>query len=159
MYKNIEQLAEHEINAACAEIISVANEIARQTNTHFRRVHTDWTTFNDFVRVWVEDNMLHVGIHTYRDIHIDTSNLSYSEAIEFAWDAENIFNENASTWRAKLDELYENDDLSFEAFEYAEDLVDKEVDATLERIASRVDDWIDSAECWYGSDEWAEEVA
>ena len=159
MDKSIEQLAEHEINKACAEIMSVANEIARQTNTHFRRVHTTWTTINEFVRVWAEDNMLHVGPHTYKDIHIDVSDLSCNEAIELAWDAEAMFNEHAAEWRAKFKELDKNDDLCIEAIEFAEDLIDKEVDATLEKIASRVDDWIDSAECWYGSDEWAEEVA
>ena len=166
MKTEYERKAEEICDEAVRELIGVAREFARQTDTYYKRTITDWSvsssfnryTFHD-CRYWHSEYM-----KTINDVSLDTSKLEYSESYELAWHLEAAWNKRADVWRKAMtviDGLLDRDpyeDVYDEVYDATYDEVYDDIADALERMAEIVELWLDSAECWYGSGEFLEEL-
>ena len=166
-----ELMAEEECDKAVAEIIKVAERIAEATDTRFERHIGTWSIYNwwkssDFDLVDGHAVFWH-SKYDYHDVHIDVSDLVYSEAIEFAWAAESLLNERASIWRraeavmGALDNRLESILAAIDCedlWDQLNDALDANVSDAFDKLDDLMEDWIVSAEDWYTSMDFIDEL-
>lgn len=155
-----ELMAEEECDKAVGEIIKVAERIAEVTDTRFKRNVTNWATFNYWKRAeFVVENGVVTFWHSkydYHDLHIDTSDLVSSEAIEFAWAAEEMWNERTPTWR-KAQEVLDGLD-EYDLWDRLDNALDADVEKAFDALNDLMETWIESAEDWYTSEDHMNEL-